>query len=64
MLEEETKPKNLVLIYSNPIINTIINPLKNWNLSKHFDKTFNNVDFNQFEEKQNCTGQKCKDCLE
>ena len=64
VLEEETKPKNLVLIYSNPIINTIINPLKNWNLSKHFDKTFNNVDFNQFEEKQNCTGQKCKDCLE
>ena len=30
---------------------------------KYFDKTFNNVLEHEFTERQNCTGQKCKDCL-
>ena len=30
---------------------------------RHFDKTFNNVLENEFVEQQNCSGQKCKDCL-
>ena len=63
VLEQQVKPKNLILIYSNPLINTIIDPMKNKKLSKHFDKTFNNVDHDNFTEKQNCTGQKCIDCL-
>jgi Zn-finger protein len=32
-------------------------------IPKHFDKTFNTVVETDFIEKQNCTGQKCKDCL-
>jgi hypothetical protein len=52
------KPKNLILIYSNPLISRImVKP------PKHFDKTFNNVLETEHVEKQNCTGQKCKDCL-
>ena len=51
------KPKNLKLIFSNSIINTIIEP------PKYFDSTFNNVDQDYMKEKQNCTGQKCIDCL-
>jgi hypothetical protein len=27
-----------------------------------FDKTFNNVQEDEFVERQNCTGQQCKDC--
>jgi len=51
------KPKNLKLIFSNSIINTIVEP------PKHFDSTFNNVDSDKMKDKQNCTGQKCIDCL-
>ena len=29
---------------------------------KGFDKTFNNVLEHEYQDKQNCTGQKCKDC--
>jgi len=52
------KPKNLILIYSNPIISKPITkpPL-------YFDKVFNAVYKEQFIKEQNCTGQKCKDCL-
>lgn len=52
------KPKNLILIYSNPRIDkpmTVPPEL--------FDRTFNNVSKDKFIEIQNCTGQKCKDCL-
>ena len=52
------KPDNFVLIYSNPIISTIMRKIP-----KHFDKTFNNVLVHEHVESQNCTGQKCKDCL-
>ena len=54
-----TKPLNLVIIYSNPIIGTILDKPP----SQYFDKTFNNVAENEFVEQQNCTGQQCKNCL-
>ena len=52
------KPKNLILIYSNPNKSAIM-----YDIPEHFDKTFNNVLENENVEEQNCTGQKCKDCL-
>lgn len=52
------KPKNLILVYSNPRINHILKQPP-----KFFDKTFNNVLEHLEKDKQNCTGQKCKDCL-
>jgi len=52
------KPKNFILVYSNPKISNIMEKLP-----KHFDKTFNNVLENEHIEKQNCTGQQCKTCL-
>ena len=55
--DKNRKPKNLKLIFSNSIINTIIEP------PKHFDSTFKNVEQDYIKEKQNCTGQKCIDCL-
>ena len=51
------KPKNLILIFSNSIINKPI-----FDIPKHFDKVFNNVFENDYKEKQNCTGQDCIDC--
>tara|TARA_R110000824_G_scaffold398597_4_gene602811 strand:+ start:414 stop:1094 length:681 start_codon:yes stop_codon:yes gene_type:complete len=53
-----TKPANLILIYSNPKVGTILSKPP-----KHFDKTFNNVLVDEFIERQNCTGQQCKNCL-
>ena len=52
------KPKNLILVYSNPKINNILK-----NVPKYFDKTFNNVHEDLEQDKQNCTGQQCKNCL-
>lgn len=52
------KPSNLILIFSNSKIGKILPKPP-----KHFDKTFNNVPHDQFVSEQNCTGQKCKDCL-
>lgn len=52
------KPDNLILIYSNPKISHIMaRP------PKHFDRTFNNVLEHEHVDQQNCTGQKCADCL-
>lgn len=56
--DNNPKPANLILIYSNPKINSIMDKLP-----KHFDKTFNNVLADQFQDQQNCTGQQCKNCL-
>ena len=56
--DQHDKPKNLILIYSSPLTNHIMTKIP-----KHFDKTFNTVVETDFVEKQNCTGQKCKDCL-
>jgi hypothetical protein len=52
------KPKNFILVFSNPQISNIMKKLP-----KHFDKTFNNVLEHEEVEKQNCTGQQCKNCL-
>jgi len=52
------KPNNLILIYSVKKTNSILKKIP-----KHFDKTFNNVAVDNFVNEQNCTGQKCKDCL-
>ena len=56
--DKRTKPANLILIYSNPKVGTIMaSP------PTYFDRTFNNVLKTEFVDQQNCTGQKCKDCL-
>jgi hypothetical protein len=56
--DNNPKPNNLILIYSNPKINSIMDKLP-----KHFDKTFNNVLETDYQDQQNCTGQQCKTCL-
>lgn len=53
-----TLPENLILVYSNPKLNAVLD-----NPPPLFHKTFNNVDVDNMSERQNCTGQKCKDCL-
>ena len=55
--DKREKPINLILIFSNPKVSTIMSKPP-----KHFDKTFNNVLEHEYQDKQNCTGQKCKDC--
>ena len=52
------KPNNLIIVYSNPKVGHIMAKPP-----KHFDKTFNNVLEHEYVDEQNCTGQKCKDCL-
>ena len=56
--DKNKKPKNFILVYSNPKINHIFKKPP-----KHFDRTFNNVYEDIEVDKQNCTGQKCADCL-
>ena len=51
------KPENLILIYSNPIIDRVMTTPP-----KFFDRTFNNVSKDSAID-QNCTGQKCIDCM-
>ena len=50
--------KNLILIYSNPKKSKVLRKIP-----KNFHKTFNNVLEHENVKEQNCTGQKCKDCL-
>ena len=54
---QHEKPANLILIYSNPRIDAVMNQPPAF-----FDRTFNNV-HKDSDVEQNCTGQKCKDCL-
>lgn len=51
-------PKNLNRIYSNPKIADILE-----SPPQGFQKVFNNVPEDMEPERQNCTGQKCIDCL-
>jgi len=51
-------PKNMILVYSNPTINSIMKVAP-----PPFHKTFNNVEEHLYKKQQNCTGQKCRDCL-
>jgi len=57
--KENDKPKNLILVFSNPKINHIKK-----DIPQHFDKVFNNVEENSFIDEQNCTGQECYKCLQ
>ena len=51
------KPANMILIYSNPKIDSVqIEP------PTHFDKVFNNITKKGYKG-ENCTGQKCIECL-
>ena len=58
VLAVTAKPSNMILVFSNSKIGTILDKAP-----KHFDKTFNNVLVTEFTDRQNCTGQKCMDCL-
>ena len=51
-----TQPNNLILIYSNPIVDRIIAQVPNG-----FDRVFNNVSTDSL--LNNCTGRNCIDCL-
>ena len=53
-----TLPSNLILVYSNPRIDKVITKPP-----KHFHKVFNNVSPDNLISQQNCTGQKCRDCM-
>tara|TARA_R100001015_G_scaffold18782_1_gene12914 strand:+ start:2335 stop:3039 length:705 start_codon:yes stop_codon:yes gene_type:complete len=52
------KPKNFILVYSNLVVNKVIRKIP-----LHFDKVFNNVEKDYLIDEQNCTGQKCRECL-
>ena len=56
--DNNQKPKNLILIYSNSKLN---NPIKK--LPKYFDKTFNNVTKDQVNNFNINCSRKCVDCL-
>jgi len=58
LFKTRAKPVNLILVYSNPKVDHI-----QYVIPKHFDKVFNNVSFENHQDRQNCTGQQCKDCL-
>ena len=58
LLRKTKKPKNLILVYSNPIIDKVM-----LYAPKHFDKVFNNVSKPIYKSVENCTGQKCIECL-
>ena len=55
--EQVSIPSNLILVYSNPRIDKVMTEPP-----KHFHKVFNNVSPDNHTRKQNCTGQKCRDC--
>lgn len=57
-IEMYGKPDNLKLVYSNPKVDSI-----KTSPPQYFDKVFNNVNKGYAEDQENCTGQKCKDCL-
>jgi len=59
--DKHEKPDNLILVYSNPLINKVIDSRSKYK-PVYFDKVFNNVDKDYMKEKQNCTGQKCITC--
>ena len=57
--DSNKKPDNLILVYSNPLINKVIEAD---NRPEYFDKVFNNVDKDTLKNRQNCTGQQCITC--
>ena len=55
VMDQRGKPRNLILIYSNPYKDKVVK-----DLPKYFDKTFNNVTTDS--QDINCDG-KCQDCM-
>ena len=55
VLKNRAKPKNLILVYSNPYVDKL-----DIKLPKHFDKVFNNVSSKA--NNVNCEG-KCLECM-
>ena len=55
VLKNKKIPSNLIMVYSNPIVDTIMKQVP-----KHFNKVFNNV--SKDSDKVNCKG-KCIDCM-
>ena len=58
LLRKRSKPDNLILVYSNPKIDCVMTEPP-----RHFDKVFNNVSKPVYKSIENCTGQKCIECL-
>ena len=58
VLEYVEKPKNLIMIYSEPRVNVI-----NLDIPAHFDKIFNVVDSPELDSRVNCGGKSCINCL-
>jgi len=58
LLRKRSKPDNLILVYSNPKIDSV-----QTEPPRHFDKVFNNVSKPVYKSIENCTGQKCIECL-
>jgi hypothetical protein len=56
VLETRKKPHNLILVYSNPLVDRITDKKP-----QYFHKVFNTV--TQENAQDNCTGKKCIECL-
>jgi len=56
VLETRKKPQNLILVYSNPIVDRITDKKP-----QYFNKVFNTT--TEKSTRDNCTGRKCIDCL-
>ena len=56
VLETRKKPQNLILVYSNPIVDRITDKIP-----YHFDKVFNTT--TEKSTRDNSTGKKCVECL-
>lgn len=52
-----TRPPNLILIYSNPWVDSIM-----YNPPRYFDKVFNNT--SEKTKEDNCSGRRCSSCLQ
>ena len=52
-----TRPHNLILIYSNPWVDSIM-----YNPPRYFDKVFNNT--SEKTKEDNCSGRRCLSCLQ
>ena len=56
VLKTRKKPQNLILVYSNPLVDRITDKIP-----YHFDKVFNTT--TEKSTRDNCTGRKCIECL-
>ena len=56
VLETRKKPQNLILVYSNPIVDRITDKKP-----QYFNKVFNTT--TEKSTRDNCTGKKCVECL-